>query len=64
MNFLRARTCGSKLIGEDLPENAFQLLSVIQDVGERIGVKEGDSLVRITQQQIENELVRIGKIRL
>ncbi|NLL13936.1 MAG: cyclic nucleotide-binding domain-containing protein [Fibrobacter sp.] len=61
MNFLRARQCGSKLIGEDLPENAFQLLSVIQDVGERIGVKEGDSLVRITQQQIENELVRIGK---
>ena len=49
------------MIGEDLPENAFQLLSVIQDVGERIGVKEGDSLVRITQQQIENELVRIGK---
>ncbi len=61
MNFLKARQCGSKLIGEDFSENVIQLLNVILDVGERFGVKEGDSLVRITQQQIENELLRTGK---
>lgn len=61
MNFLKARQCGSRLIGEDFPENAFHLLTVIQDAGERNGVKEGDSLIRITQQQIENELERVGK---
>lgn len=61
MNFLKARQCGSKLIGENFPENVIQLLNLILDVGERFGVKEGDSLVRVTQQQIENELVRAGK---
>ncbi len=61
MNFLKARQCGSKLIGEDFSENAFKLLDVIKDTGERNGVKEGGSLVRITQQQIEDALERIGK---
>jgi CRP/FNR family transcriptional regulator len=61
MNFLKARQCGRKLIGEDFPENAFQLLTVIQDAGERCGIKESDSLVRITQQQVENELERSGR---
>ncbi len=61
MNFLKARQCGSKLIGEDFPESAFQLLNVIQDAGERSGVMKSDSLVKITRQQIENELERIGK---
>lgn len=63
MNFLRVRQCNSKLVGEDFSETAFELLTVIQDAGERNGRKTGNSLVQVGQPQIEIELERLGKGR-
>ncbi|HEX3019957.1 MAG TPA: cyclic nucleotide-binding domain-containing protein [Chitinispirillaceae bacterium] len=61
MNFLRARQCGSFLIGEDFSDNAFDLISMMLTAGERNGCKEANALVRVSQQQVEIELERAGK---
>lgn len=62
MNYLRAHTRGSKIVGETFDEATFELCGYILSAGEKNGKKE-KGLVSIGVPQVEIEIERSGKGR-
>ena len=61
MNYLRASQRGIKMLGEDLPESAVDLIQVVIEAGEKGGKEVKPGIRRIGVPQIEIELQRQGK---
>ncbi len=61
MNFLRASQRGAKLLGEDLPDNAVDLIQVITETGNKNGSLVRPGIKKIGVPQLEIELQRQGK---
>ena len=61
MNYLRTSQRGIKMLGEDLPESAVNLIQVIIDAGEKGSKEVKPGIKRIGVPQIEIELQRQGK---
>lgn len=61
MNFLRSSQRGTKLVGEDFPEESIDLVQTIVDTGEKNGKKVKPGIIRVGVPQIEIELQRQGK---
>ena len=61
MNYLRASQRGIKMLGEDLPEPAVNLIQIIIDAGEKGAKEVKPGIKRIGVPQIEIELQRQGK---
>ena len=54
MNYLRAHQCGSKLTGENFPDEVFRFAKIIINTGEQNGRRSGDRLVEVDLSQIES----------
>src|SRR5690554_373586 len=54
MNYLRAHQCGSKLTGENFPDEVFRLAKKIINTGEQKGQRRDDRLLDVNLSQIES----------
>jgi len=61
MNYLRAKQRGGKMMGEELDEEALQVVRYIVIAGQKNGRRVKDSIVRIGVQQVGLEMNRDGK---